>query len=39
MSTADRSQHQEPSEQAERGISEEQRDNTILNTLCDSSFP
>lgn len=40
MSTADRSHHPESSEQVERGISEEQRDNTILNImLCGSSYP
>jgi hypothetical protein len=40
MSTADRSHHRESSEQDERGISEEQRDNTILNImLYGSSYP
>ena len=40
MSTADRSHHRESSEQAERNISEDQRDNTILNImLCGPSYP
>jgi hypothetical protein len=40
MSTADRSQHRASSEQAEREVSEDQRDNTILNImLCGPSYP
>jgi hypothetical protein len=40
MSTADRSHRYDDQEASERGISEEQRDNTILNImLCGSSYP
>jgi hypothetical protein len=40
MSTADRSHHHDDQEASERGISEEQRDNTILNImLCGPSYP
>jgi hypothetical protein len=39
MSTADRSHHRESSEPAEREVSEDQRDNTILNImLCGPSY-
>jgi len=40
MTTTDRSHRRESSEQAEREVSEDQRDNTILNImLCGASYP